>query len=459
MTRLLVAVLFAGTVAARAQSVETLERLSQRMDLLERQNAELQEQIRSLRAELDTVKGSAQEAAAPVARVEALEEQVQLQAGRLAEQDQIKMQSSQRTPVRLTGIVLFNAFLNSRHGGQAFDYPPTALRLPDRSRSGATLSQSVFGLEFQAPDAVLGGRFRGSLLLDLSSGERAPTTTQVRLRTASIEGQWKTRSFLVGQEKPIFSPREPNSLARLETSPLTSAGNLWMWRPQARFEQRIKLGPGQELRAQIGVSQTRDDLGTGGVPAQFLASLEPKRPALEANFRFTHRIDDFRRIEIAHGFHWSTTHVAATSVPANVFSVDWFFNPLRKVEFTGTAFTGKNLAKLGGTNSVPSYVISTPRPGQIQVIPIGGRGGWAQLTWLATSRLSFNVFSGQHHTDHRELLASTIRYKNVAYGANFFYKLAPNVIAGIEAAQTRSWYIAGEHPRYNHYDLYVGYLF
>ena len=457
MLRLVIAALCLGTMAARTQSVEMLERFAQRMELLERQNAELREQIRSLRTELETVKSSAQEAAAPVARVEALEEQVQLQAGRLAEQDQIKMQGANRTPVRLTGIVLFNAFANGRHGGGAMDYPVTALATADRRRSGATLAQSVFGVEFQAPDAVLGGRFKGSFLLDLSSGDLTPTNTQLRLRTASIEGQWKTRSLMVGQEKPIFSPREPNSLARLNNSPLTSAGNLWMWRPQVRFEQRIKLGPAQELRADIGVSQTRDDLGA--VPAQFVPTLEPKRPALEGNFRLTHRIDDFRRIEIAHGFHFSTTHVAGTAVPARVFSVDWFFNPVRKIEFTGAAFTGKNLAKLGGLNSVPSFIIQTPRPGQIQVIPVGGRGGWAQLTWLATSRLSFNLFNGQHHSDHRELFAPTTRYKNVVYGANFFYKLAPNVVTGIEASQVRSWYIAGQHPLNNHFDLYVAYLF
>ena len=310
MLRLAMAAVVLGTITGRAQNVEMLERLGQRMELLERQNAALKEQVRLLRAELDTVKSSAQEEAAPAARLEALEEQAQLQAGRLAEQDQIKVQGANRTPIRLTGVVLFNAFRNGRHGGQGFDYPREAVRIPDRSRSGATLAQSVFGLEFQAPDAVLGGRFRGSFLLDLSSGDRTPTNTQVRLRTASIEGQWKTRSFLVGQEKPIFSPREPNSLARLDVSPLTSAGNLWMWRPQVRFEQRIRLGAAQELRAHIGVSQTREDLGL--IPAQFLPTLELRRPALEGNFRLSHRIDEFRRLEIATGFHWSTTDRKST---------------------------------------------------------------------------------------------------------------------------------------------------
>jgi hypothetical protein len=456
MTRLLIAIFVLGTMTARAQNAEMLERFAQRMELLERQNSELQEQARLLRTELETVKRSAQEAPAPAARVEALEEEVQLQAGRLAEQDQIKVQGVNRTPLRLTGVVLFNSFLNGRHGAGT-DYPFMARVVPDKKRSGATLAQSVFGLEFQAPEAVLGGHFRGSFLLDLSSGDLTPTNTQVRLRSASIEGQWKTRGILVGQEKPIFSPREPNSLARLNTSPLTSTGNLWMWRPQVRFEQKIKLGPAQELRAHIGVSQTREDLGL--IPAQFTSTLELKRPALEGNFRFTHRIDDFRRLEVAAGFHRSTTHVAATAVPASLFSLDWFFNPVRRIEFTGTVFTGKNLAKFGGLNSVQGFNILALRSGEIRVIPVRSRGGWAQLTWLATSRLSFNLFSGQHDSNNRDLSNPAGVSKNLAYGANFFYKLAPNVVTGLEASQTRTWYLGGQRPLNDHLDWYVGYLF
>ena len=292
----------------------------------------------------------------------------------------------------------------------------------------------------------------------MASGDGTTLNMQARLRTASIEGQWKTRGLLVGQEKPIFAPREPNSLARVSVSPLTSAGNLWMWRPQVRFEQRIPLGSAQELRAQIGVSQTREDLGV--IPAQFLASLEPKRPALEGNFRFTHRFSEFRRIEIAPGFHSSTTHVAGASIPSDVLSMDWFWNPVRQLEFTGAAFTGKNLANLGGlANSQGFAILAAPGPGEIRVIPVRGRGGWAQLTWLAASRLTVNAFSGQHDANSRDLVGPSIVHKNLANGINLFYRIAPNVVSGIEVSQVRTWYLGGQRPLNNHYDLYLGYLF
>ena len=79
MNRFLVAVVLLGNVMARAQNPQTLDGLAQRLELLERQNADLLAQIRSLRSELETVKGATGEPAPP-ARVEALEQQAQLQA-------------------------------------------------------------------------------------------------------------------------------------------------------------------------------------------------------------------------------------------------------------------------------------------------------------------------------------------------------------------------------------------
>ena len=133
----------------------------------------------------------------------------------------------------------------------------------------------------------------------------------------------------------------------------------------------MSLGPAQELRARIGVSQTAETLGS--IAPEFLPTLEPVRPALEGHFQFSHRFDDFRRVEIAPGFHWSATRVIGVSVPASVFSFDWFVNPIRRVEFTGALFTGKNLSKFGGLGSIPPFV---RRPGEIRLIPVGGSGGW-----------------------------------------------------------------------------------
>ena len=63
----------------------------------------------------------------------------------------------------------------------------------------------------------------------------------MRLRVATVELDWGSTNLLVGQDKPILSPREPNSLAQVGVSPLTGAGNPWLWQPQARLEHRFQL--------------------------------------------------------------------------------------------------------------------------------------------------------------------------------------------------------------------------
>ena len=49
--------------------------------------------------------------------------------------------------------------------------------------------------------------------------------------------------------------------------------------------------------------------------------------------------------------------------------------------------------------------------------------------------------------------------RNLAYGANVFYKLSPNVITSFETLQTRTTYLLFGQRLNNHYDLAFAYLF
>ena len=445
MHRMLLAAALAAMLSRSLPGQAGLEAILERLERVEKQNAELRAEVQALRQELDSSRQ-------PVA---ALEEKVEVQAGRITEQDQIKAETVQKVPVRLTGMILFNAFRNTRHGGAA-DNPTIVGNARGPVNAGGTLRQSVIGLEFDGPDAMLGGKVRGSVMLDLFSGTTDALNQQVRLRTGFVEMQWGSTSLLVGQEKPIFAPREPNSLAQVGVSPLTAAGNLWRWRPQARIEQRVGLGRGSELRARIGVSQTEER--NAQAATEFDSTLETKRPALEGRFQVAHHFDDIRRVEIAPGFHWSATHVGGASVPARVFSLDWFVNPHRRIEFTGTVFQGRNLAKLGAGGVRQGFLVRRISPTQVEILPVRTRGGWTQLSFLATPRLTFNLQAGQDDPDNRDLAPGGI-VKNLAFGANAFYRIAPNVVVGGEVSQVRTQYLGGQRPLNNHYDLAVAYLF
>ena len=73
----------------------------------------------------------------------------------------------------------------------------------------------------------------------------------------------------------------------------------------------------------------------------------------------------------------------------------------------------------------------------------------------ATDRLSFHLMHGQQNDSN--ILTGIGR--NRAYGANFFYRLAPNVLFSFETLQSRTLYLGTGQRLNNHYDLGFAYLF
>ena len=438
-----------------AQQKSDLQLILERLDQVEQENRNLAQEVRLLREELAASRAIGPQASqpaesAPPAAPGPIEERVAVAEHRIEEHAQTKVESSQRFPVSLTGMALFNAFLNGRaSGGQ--QNPVIASPADSSSAGGASLSQSVLGLKFQGPQVLGGGQVNGSLYMDFFGGSSSSLNHLLRLRVATIQVDWKNQSIAAGQDKPILAPREPNSLAQVGVSPLTGAGNLWLWGPQVRFEQRFSFGDEAGLRAQLGVYQT-SELAYGARGGESFAPPSPPRPALQGRFEFWRQFSGHRQIEIAPGFHTSSTHVAGDSIPSNLFSVDWLIQPLQKLQFSGAFFQGQNAAGVGGLRQ-GFTVFSNSRE-----VAIGTTGGWAQLSIQASKPLSFNLYGGQESDRPSELLAGDIR-RNLAYAANLMYRLGPNVLLGLEASQVRTNYFLRPNRLNNHYDLALAYLF
>jgi hypothetical protein len=436
-------------LSAQSQPTPDLKSILDRLDRLEQENRSLSEQVRDLRNQLAAVRGEtapATPAAEPAAPT--TEERLDIQQQRIEEQAQTKVEASQKFPIRLTGMALFNGFLNSRQSG-GFDYP-TAASTPGPNHAGATIHQTVVGLEFNGPRTFLGGTVHGSVFMDFATG--SGTFSQLlRLRTGSIELDWKTRHIMVGLEKPIFNPREPSSLAQVAVSPLTGTGNLWLWLPQARLQQDFAFGKKAGLRARMGVVQTREvgPYETTGLPA----GVEAARPGLEGRYEVYYNLDSDRRFEIAPGFHTSTTHANGISIPSHLFSTDWLFIPWRQVEFTGAFFDGTNVANLGTGAINQGYVIYKRIFWGIDSI-----GGWGQFTIHAARRIDVHLFTGRQDYSTEYLGTGDVN-RNSLYGANIFYRIAPNVLLGPEFSQMRTTYIGQGVRINNHYDFALAYLF
>ena len=430
-----------------AQQTPEINRILERLDKLEEQNHALTEQVRQLQTQLAAERGTAD--AAPNAPSPTVDERLAIQESRIEEQAQTKVEASEKFPIAITGMALFNTYLNSRQGGGS-EYPTAAALASSPEAAGATLRQTIIGLTYRGPQTFLGGTIHGSIYMDFFTGGVSFNST-VRLRTGSINLDWKTRSIMVGIDKPIFNPREPASLAQVGLSPLTGAGNLWLWLPQARVEQDFALNASTGLRAVTGVVQTRETSPYNA--ASTPVSVTAARPAIEGRYEFYHKFDDDRRIEFATGFHASETHAGGFSIPSQVLSFDWLIKPDKRVDLSGVFFTGQNVANLGTGAINEGYAVY-----RNSALAVTGRGGWSQFTVHTTRRLDFHLFGGLQYYESVGL-GSGNASRNLQYGANLFYHIAPNVIVGPEISQFRTLYLVNGLRLTNHYDLALAYLF
>lgn len=430
--------------SASAQTAAETQKILDRLDRLESENRRLSEEITALRNEL----AQAQSKADPPPKPDA-SERLDADENRIAELDQKKVESSQKMPVQLTGMLLFNAFANGANSGTTLNDPVVASSTAGERLTGATFRQTVLGLRFFGPELPGGGKVSGSVYMDFFSGSTQPGNNIFRLRLATIDLAWKNTTISVGQDKPIIAPREPTSLAQVGVSPLTGAGNLWQWQPQARIEQRFTLSDSSEIRAQAGVFESNESANT--VPAEYSTTLGTWRPAYEERIQYGYSHGN-KRFEIAPGYHASSSRVAGLSVPSRAVSLDGLVRPWSRVEFTGAWFYGKNLAGLGnlrqGFTILPSDI----------VVPVHSDGGWGQMTITATRRWSFHLFGGVENDRGIDLSGNGIT-RNFLYGGNAMWKLAPNVMASLEMTQVRTAYLLSGTRLNNHYDLALGYFF
>ncbi len=163
--RFVISVLVLFSTPAIAQEASALDRILNRLDAMEQQNRKLMEEVHTLREELAALKTP------PNAPSE--QERLDVQEARAEELSQVKVETSQKSPVTLTGMLLFNAFQNGKNAGTA-EYPASASLNTAARSSGASLRQTVLGLTFNGPSLPWGGKANGTLYMDFFAGSQDP---------------------------------------------------------------------------------------------------------------------------------------------------------------------------------------------------------------------------------------------------------------------------------------------
>jgi outer membrane murein-binding lipoprotein Lpp len=481
---------------AKSQQVleERIERLATSLESAQSQVDGLRKEMEVLRSDLKAAKvGSA----GTVAGVPPAEERAEDELGPLRENqdvlaaevkqhEQTKVESQSKFPLRVTGLVLFNAFVNEGVV-DVVDLPTSALRRAanvSHGAAGGSMRQTWLGLEGQGPvfgavhtSARVGMDFFGGVGGAINSG----STGSARLRTAAIRGETNSEMFEARFDEPLISPLSPSSLANVAQPSLAWTGNLWTWAPELRWQHTQPVGEARTLNIEVGL---RDPYLAGlqtynetRVPSPVELS---RRPAFEARVSFgsaanAHtRIDGYSNDSVegwrigGGGSYARESYAGGISIDTWALTADWQVPLQRWLRLSGEAYKGTGLGGLGG-GAYRDVVQGADRvTGVTRTIGLDAGGGWVQLQADATRRLQVNAAFGQDAGSGSELrlLILPTPYSALGYYArnrgitgNLIYRPWRSVVLSPEYRRIISWPISGSRNVANIFTLSAGYFF
>jgi hypothetical protein len=392
----------------------------------------------------------------PDERLDQLEEGQRLLESRLEEQYQTKVESSSRYRTRLSGIVMLNAFEN-RGRVDRTEVPNLALRtLPGDAAGtfGLTALQSQLGFEAYGP-TLAGARASAGIQFDFfgasGSGDYAAWWGAARLRTATVRLDWTRTSIVVGQDEPFVSPLSPTSVASLAYPAFSYSGNLWNWIPQARVEHRFSVS----------------ELNTISVQGGFLdPSPRDADPDYAARLAWSHGEGD-RPLTLGVGGYYSRqNHGSGRTEDGWAATADWAVPLGNRFELSGEFYRGRAFGSLGAAQG-RSVLFSGPESDPASsLVGLNSIGGWAQLTFKATSAVELNGAYGEDQPYSRDL--QTFVPPNVYNGGisrnrsgmfNIIYRPRTDLVFSLEYRRLKTWRVSTDGDRAGHLNLGVGVLF
>lgn len=488
---------------------QRIQKLTESMARAQAQMAESQRQLDQMRNELTALQGEMAghaSTAAPMspgphstspspqdesssaalsAAIEELRERQALQESQITTHEQTKVESESKYPVKITGLVLFNAFVNTR----AVDLAVTpTLALPGAGSTGASLRQTVLGFDARGPH-LFGARSFADLRVDFDGSSQSvgpvasytglynATTTLLRLRTAHAALQWDHREAYFSLDRPIFSPETPTSLTAVAIPALAWSGNLWTWNPQIGVTQDLGLGRSRNLRFQTALV----DVGDAPIGGPMNGAITPSAaeqsrwPGVEARIALlgskqnqgadvSYRNDD----DSSHfgiGGYFAPHHALGFNYDAWAGTLDGRLVLPAHLQLTGNFYRGLALGGLGGGAykdfAYTSYGVNT------YFRPLDDVGGWGQLKEKPTERIEFNAAFGLDNVFAGELrpfvalgnLTAQNLARNRTYTGNVIYSPSSSLMFSLEYRHLQSAGVLGAQDTSNIIGLAAGYKF
>jgi hypothetical protein len=329
-------------------------------------------------------------------RVQKLEESTQLLGSKIDEQYQTKVESAAKYRVRLSGIVLMNAFRNvgASDNLDLPDYAQPAALGTSGASFGATLRQSEIGLEIFGP-TLAGARTSANVQLDFAGGFPADNNGVnfgiARLQTASLRLDWKQTSVIAGQDSLFISPLSPTSFASLAIPAFAYAGNLWGWTPQLRVEHRFNLANQQTLTLQAGILDNLDwELPSDPYFRSAQAGELSGQPAYAMRTAWSRPVYDHPLSFAVAGYYGRQNWSWDRSVDAWAGMTDWQIPILRRLILSGEFYRGRGVGGLGGAIGQTILFGGNPTYSTTSIRGLDSAGGWSQLKLQLTRKLELN---------------------------------------------------------------------
>lgn len=442
---------------ARAQA--QLEQSQHQLDEMRQQLIELQRQMAQSGAPPGTQPPPApvsapSSAESDSAAIQDIRERQKMQESQIATQEQSKVESASKYPVKITGLLLLNGFVNT--GAVDMAATPT-VALPGSGSSGATVRQTVLGFDARGPH-LFGARSYADLRVDFYgspasgssttySGYYNSNTTLLRLRTAHAGLQWEHTEAYFSLDHPIFNPDTPTSLTSVAIPALAWSGNLWTWNPQVGINQDFAPPDSRSIRLQAALVDVGDAPLSPPAPTAGTSTATPpstaeesRWPGVEARIALMGPVlnNNENRNHFGIGGYFAPHYSSAIghSFDSWAGTLDAGLNLPARLEFTGSFYRGLALGGLGGGAYKDFVYMFDPDSMGFYYRPLDDVGGWAQLKERISERLQLNTAFGID-----DAFAGELRPYAVPGGAYTYQNLSRNRTATANVIYSPSAYL------------------
>ena len=407
-------------------------------------------------------------------RVQKLEESTSLLGSKVDEQFETKVESASKYRVRLSGIVLMNAF-HDNGGANNIDFPDYA-EPPSAGGSlatiGATLRQSEIGLEIFGPK-LAGAKTSANIQMDFAGG--FPATGNginfglVRLQTASLRLDWGNTSVIAGQDSLFISPFAPTSFASLATPTFAYGGNLWAWTPQLRVEHRFNLTDQQVVTLQAGVLDNLDwEFPSDPFLRAAQSGEQSGQPSYAARSAWSRRVFERSLSVGVAGYYGRQNWSWGRFVDAWAGMADLQIPILPRLTLSGEFYRGAGIGGLGADVGRSIVWLGDPMKASTPIRAVNDVGGWSQLKFRLTSRLEVNGAVGDDNAFTHEIRGVAtdanngpveIFGRNRAALGNLVFRPRSDLLFAAEFRRLRSFPVYSSSSTVNQINLAMGILF